>query len=62
MIVCLCHTVNEDSVRECVRNGASSVCAVQKKCEAGTDCGSCVYHLQKVVEEELQQKEEGTKK
>ena len=61
MIVCLCHTVNEESVRECVRKGAKSVCAVQKQCEAGTDCGSCVNHLQKVVQEELQQKEPNSK-
>ncbi len=57
MIVCLCHSVNEESVRDCVREGAKSVGAVQKKCEAGTDCGSCVYHLQRVIQEELSHKD-----
>ena len=49
MIVCLCNAISEAKIREVIRTGATSVREVQKRCGAGTDCGSCVMVIEQMV-------------
>lgn len=51
MLVCSCHTVWESKVREVVASGAACVDAVGAACDAGTDCGVCVSHIEELLEE-----------
>jgi bacterioferritin-associated ferredoxin len=41
VLVCHCHRVCDRTVRECIRDGASSVDEVGRACGAGTGCGGC---------------------
>ncbi len=52
MIVCVCHVVSERKIRQIVDAGANSVCAVTNACGAGSDCGSCVFKIQRLVQEQ----------
>ncbi len=51
MIVCLCHGVSERTLEEVIDEGATTLKAVEKKCGAGGDCGSCRFHIAKVIAE-----------
>jgi bacterioferritin-associated ferredoxin len=52
VIVCLCRGVCDRRVREVIREGASTVEEVGKRCGAGTDCGSCCDMVADLIEEE----------
>jgi len=41
MIVCLCKGVSDRKIEKAVREGATTVAAVGRECEAGTGCGMC---------------------
>ena len=41
MIVCHCNAVSDRTIREAIRNGASSRSAVARRCGAGKFCGGC---------------------
>lgn len=51
MIVCLCHGVNDRTIRACVEDGADTVREVGRRCGAGTDCGSCRRTIKQVIQE-----------
>jgi bacterioferritin-associated ferredoxin len=51
MIVCLCHGVNDRTIRACVKDGAGSVQEVGRRCGAGTDCGSCRRSIRELIRE-----------
>ena len=53
MILCLCEAVNDRTIREAVRNGASTVGAIAKLTKAGTNCGSCACDLAHLLKSEL---------
>lgn len=51
MILCLCRGVSDRTVRLIVANGAGSVDAVEARCGAGSDCGSCRHAIEDIVDE-----------
>ena len=54
MFVCNCKSVTENDIEKLKNQGIGSVRELGSKCGAGTDCGSCVFWLEKM----LQTKEE----
>ena len=57
MIVCLCKGVSDRTLEEVIDEGANTLKAVQKKCGAGGDCGSCRFHIAKMIAEQAEDKE-----
>lgn len=51
MLVCSCHAVFESTVRNTIASGASCVESIGEKCNAGRDCGTCIEHLEELLEE-----------
>jgi assimilatory nitrate reductase catalytic subunit len=51
MLVCSCHAVFESTVRQAVANGAGCIDAIGDTCGAGKDCGSCISHLEDILDE-----------
>lgn len=52
MIVCQCHAISDRQVRREVRDGATSVGQVARRCGAGASCGGCVAALTQIIEQE----------
>ena len=48
-IICACFGVGENTLREAIRNGAASVEALGIELKAGTNCGSCIPELRKLL-------------
>jgi len=51
MLVCSCHAVFESTVRHAVAGGARCVDSIGESCGAGRDCGSCISHLEDILDE-----------
>ncbi|MFT7621537.1 MAG: bacterioferritin-associated ferredoxin [Myxococcota bacterium] len=51
MIVCVCKGVSDRAIKKAVTEGASSVSAVARVTTAGTDCGSCVCEIKRMLAE-----------
>jgi bacterioferritin-associated ferredoxin len=51
MIVCICQGVSDRVVRLAVLGGATTVDAVAARCGAGTDCGTCRYAIQDLLDD-----------
>ncbi len=51
MYVCLCHGVNEETVRRVIAAGARDPDAVSRRSGAGTGCGGCYPELCRLIEE-----------
>jgi assimilatory nitrate reductase catalytic subunit len=47
--VCACHGVGLDVIAATIRAGAGSVEAVGAACKAGTNCGSCIPEIRKLL-------------
>lgn len=54
MYLCLCYGVTDRKVKELVAQGVLSLREVQKVCQAGTDCGSCVCEIKELLLRERQ--------
>jgi bacterioferritin-associated ferredoxin len=52
MIICLCRNVSERNLRAVIREGATTVCTVERQCGAGGDCGSCRKQIRDLIDEE----------
>ena len=52
MIVCHCKAVCDRTIREAVRDGATSLRQVAMACQAGRECGGCVPALRELIERE----------
>jgi assimilatory nitrate reductase catalytic subunit len=48
-IVCACFGVGLNDVRDAVAAGATDVVAVGERLKAGTNCGSCLPELKRIV-------------
>lgn len=55
MYVCMCHGVTDSEVKKLVAEGKKTLAELYKSCRAGSDCGTCVCELKKLLK---QQKEE----
>jgi bacterioferritin-associated ferredoxin len=53
MYICLCHGVNEATIREAVLDGARTVRELGFQTGCGTQCGSCVSSVQALLAETL---------
>jgi assimilatory nitrate reductase catalytic subunit len=51
-VVCACFGVSLDAVRAAVRGGAISVADIGRKLSAGTNCGSCLPELKRIIVDE----------
>ena len=51
MYVCICHAVSESKVQETIEAGARTVDEVTRECRAGGDCGSCLQHIETMLED-----------
>lgn len=51
-IVCECFQVTEETIREAIRNGATTVEAVGDVTQAGTGCGGCQSRIEEIINEE----------
>lgn len=49
MYICICEALTEKEIAQCIESGANSVMDVQRKCQAGQSCGSCLKKIQKMV-------------
>jgi assimilatory nitrate reductase catalytic subunit len=55
-VLCACFQVTHDVVREAVRCGdARTVAQIGRKLRAGTNCGSCIAELKRLIMQERQQ-------
>ncbi|WP_375454270.1 molybdopterin-dependent oxidoreductase [uncultured Methylobacterium sp.] len=52
-VVCACHGVGLDVITATIAGGAGSVEAVGAACKAGTNCGSCIPEIRKLLPEAL---------
>jgi len=50
MLVCHCHAVNDQTIRQCVDDGARSEHEVRDACGAGRSCGSCRPVIDRLIE------------
>ena len=51
MIVCLCYGISDSQIKKIIKDGATNVETIQKKCPAGQSCGSCVQFLNELINE-----------
>jgi len=51
VIVCSCNAVFERTVHQAVAGGAKCVDSIGDQCGAGRDCGTCISHLEEILEE-----------
>jgi assimilatory nitrate reductase catalytic subunit len=51
-VVCACFQVGLDAVRKAVGGGATSVGAIGRALRAGTNCGSCLPELKRIIVDE----------
>jgi bacterioferritin-associated ferredoxin len=49
MYLCLCYGVTDGKIKALIAEGALSLQELQKICQAGTDCGSCVCEIKKLL-------------
>ncbi|MDP4024316.1 nitrate reductase [Methylobacterium sp. NEAU 140] len=47
--VCACHGVGLDAITASIRDGAGTVEAVGAACKAGTNCGSCIPEIRRML-------------
>ncbi len=52
MYICICHGVNDKTIRNEARCGRGSLSDLKKNFGVGDQCGQCVHAAQKVVLEE----------
>ena len=53
MYICLCHGVNETTLREAVKDGARTYRELSFQTGCGTQCGSCQSQVQALLVETL---------
>jgi assimilatory nitrate reductase catalytic subunit len=51
-VVCACFQVGLDAVRQAIHSGATSVKDIGRTLRAGTNCGSCLPELKRIVVDE----------
>lgn len=51
MYVCICHAVTDTQVKSAIASGADTTESVTRMCRAGGDCGSCLQHIEDLLEE-----------
>lgn len=52
-IVCRCMEVRAGEIRECIRQGNTTLDSLEEKLGVMSACGFCRFRIQKILEEEL---------
>jgi bacterioferritin-associated ferredoxin len=60
MYICLCHGVNEATIRKAVKNGSRTLRELSFQTGCGTQCGSCVSQVQSLLLETLRSEQAAT--
>lgn len=55
MIVCICHAVNDKTIRKAVRHGACSMRALRQELNVASQCGKCACMAHSILREETSQ-------
>lgn len=50
MLVCLCKVVSERQVLSAILAGADTVAEIERRTQAGTDCGACREKIAEILE------------
>lgn len=50
--ICTCYEVTENRIREAIINGAASLSDLGKRLRCGTNCGSCIPEINRLIESE----------
>jgi len=53
MYVCLCHGINESTLRDAVQKGSRTLRELSFQTGCGTQCGSCVPQVRELLSETL---------
>ena len=53
MFVCMCFGISDKRLKSEINSGARSLPEVQKRCQAGLDCGTCVNQIEKIINQEV---------
>ena len=56
MYVCICRAICDRTIREAIKNGATSVKAVTAQLPIGKNCAKCVGDIEALITETLLQK------
>lgn len=48
-VVCVCHQVSATTISAAIAKGCASVDAIGKSCQAGTNCGSCLPEINRML-------------
>ena len=51
MYICICHGVNETTIRNAVKQGSRTLRELSFQTGCGTQCGSCVTQVQTLLRE-----------
>lgn len=51
MIVCVCNNINDRKVADAHQNGARKAKDVFKQCGTRPQCGTCVLHMQRQLDQ-----------
>ncbi len=54
MFVCNCKSLTENDIKKLKNQGVGCVRELGSKCGAGTDCGSCVFWLEEILQTKSQ--------
>jgi bacterioferritin-associated ferredoxin len=49
MYICICHGISKTEIRRLISQGALTLPALQQRCGAGTNCGSCLSKLKAML-------------
>jgi bacterioferritin-associated ferredoxin len=49
MYLCLCKAVTSEHVREIIESGARDMDSIRQACDAGSDCGTCRFKINKLL-------------
>jgi bacterioferritin-associated ferredoxin len=53
-IICICNAVSQEEIQAAIVAGARTVEEVMTACNAESDCGSCQYYIEDMIEEYLE--------
>ena len=56
MFVCVCKGVTETQLVEFIEAGRESELDIAQACDAGRDCGSCIFRIKQIIKNHKEKK------
>lgn len=53
--ICFCYGINDDEIRDAIRQGCCTLEDIRSKTKANTGCGGCLEEVLKILQAELPQ-------